>query len=134
LLNRQVQQVDPDLLHTLNAIGSQIGQFAERKRTEKVQSATYRAAEAANAAQSLEDLFRLTHAIVNDVMPARNFHVLLYNSESDVVTVPYFVDQRESQPATGNLDKQLTDYVLKTGKPLVTSRGGLEDLKRGGEV
>ena len=118
-LNRQVEEVDNDLLNMLCAIGSQIGQFAERKRAEKVQAATYRAAEAANAAPGLEDLFRLTHTIVADLMPAKNFYVALYERDSGVLSFRYFIDEYDPTPAPRKLKNGLTEYVLRTGKPLL---------------
>ena len=47
--------------------------FTERKRTERVKSAAFRISELANSAQNLEDFFRSTHEVVNELMPAKNF-------------------------------------------------------------
>ena len=47
--------------------------MAERQRAEQIQSSLYRISEAAHTALSLDELYRSIHAIVADLMPARNF-------------------------------------------------------------
>ena len=46
---------------------------AEQVRAEKVQSALYRIAELAGAAQDMQEFYRAVHAVVADLMPATNF-------------------------------------------------------------
>lgn len=106
----------------------------ERKRAEKVQAATFRAAEAANAASNLEDLFQSTHAIVNDLMPAKNLYVSLYNPESETLSFPYFIDEHDSTPAPRKLKGGLTEYVLRTGNALLAPPKVVEELKEKGQI
>ena len=106
----------------------------ERKRAEKVQAATFRAAEAANAASSLEDLFRSTHSIVRDLMPAKNLYVSLYNPYTETLSFPYFVDEHSPTPAPRKLKKGLTEYVLRTGKAFLTLPEVVGELKEKGQI
>jgi PAS domain S-box-containing protein len=106
----------------------------ERKRAEKVQAATFRAAEAANAASSLEDLFRSTHSIVRDLMPAKNLYVSLYNPYTETLSFPYFVDEHYPTPAPRKLKKGLTEYVLRTGKAFLTLPEIVGELKEKGQI
>jgi len=106
----------------------------ERKRSERLQQATYRISEAAHEAASLEELFRALHAIVSELMPARNFYIALHDRRSDTISFPYFVDEYDAPPAPKPLGRGLTEYVLRTGQPILASPEVFEDLVRRGEV
>ncbi|MFI5182450.1 MAG: EAL domain-containing protein [Thermoanaerobaculia bacterium] len=106
----------------------------ERKRSERLQQATYRISESAHEAASLEELFRALHAIVSELMPARNFYIALHDRQSDTISFPYFVDEYDAPPAPKPLGRGLTEYVLRTGQPLLASPEVFEDLVRRGEV
>ena len=67
--------------------------ITERKRAEQVQVALYRISEAAQAAQNLDKLFGSIHAIVGELMPARNFYIALYDASADLFHFPYHADQ-----------------------------------------
>ncbi len=65
----------------------------ERRRAERLQQATYRIADAASAARSLQDLLAAVHRIVGELMPATNFYVALYDEATRIISFPYFVDE-----------------------------------------
>ena len=106
----------------------------ERRRTERSLSATYRITQAAHAAGSLQDLFKAIHGIVSELMPARNFYIALWDPELQLVSFPYFVDEFDPPPAPKPPARGLTDYVLRTGEPLLGTPEVFEDLVQRGEV
>ena len=109
--------------------------ITERKRSEILQSALYRIAERANTAQSLEDLFAGIHKILSELMFAKNCYIALYDPASDLVSFPYFVDEKDLvAPAPHKFRHGLTEYVLRTGKPLLATPEILDDLMRRGEL
>src|ERR671923_258573 len=87
----------------------------EAKRAERIQLATYRISEAAHSAGSLQELFRAIHAIVGELMPAKNFYIALYDAGTDLLTFPYHVDEYDTDFASKRPGKGLTEYVLRTG-------------------
>ena len=91
----------------------------QRKRAEQVQHAIYRISEAAQAAASLDDLYHSIHAIVNELMPAHNFYIALYDEASDVITFPYLVDELTIPVPVQRPSKGLTAYVLRYGLAVV---------------
>ena len=105
-----------------------------RKRSERLQQATYRISESAHEASSLEELFPALHTIVSELMPARNFYIALHDRQSDTISFPYFVDEYDSPPAPKPLGRGLTEYVLRTGQPILASPEVFEELVRRGEV
>jgi PAS domain S-box-containing protein len=104
------------------------------KESERVQRALYRISEAAHTAPSLQALFHDLHAIVGDLMPARNFYIALHDPPTDTLSFPYFVDEKDPPPAARRLGKGLTEYVLRSGQALLDRPGVLEELVRRGEV
>ncbi|MGH9894475.1 MAG: PAS domain S-box protein, partial [bacterium] len=105
-----------------------------RRRAERLQAAVYRIAEAADRTQSLKELFDAVHRIIQDVMPAENFYIALYDARTETVSFPYFVDAHDLPPAPKKLGRGLTEYVLRTGRTLLCSTTMQEQLERSGEV
>src|SRR3989441_9395451 len=107
-----------------------------RRRAECVQEAVYRISHTANAADNLQALLRAIHEIVAELMPAKNFYVSLYDAENDRLEFPYFVDEydtaRDVPPR--KLRKGLTEYVLRTGRPLLATPEVHEQLVAAGEA
>jgi PAS domain S-box-containing protein len=108
--------------------------ITERKRAEQLQSALYSISEQAAAAEDLPQFFASLHAIVGKLMFARNFYIALSDSASGTVSFPYFVDEEDVTPIPKKLGKGLTEFVLRTGEPLLASPEVFEDLVRQGEV
>src|SRR3954471_14935197 len=104
------------------AILATLFDITNRKQAEKLQSALYRIAEESSRAKNLDDLYPVLHGIVSELMYAKNFYIALYDPANQTVRFPYFVDEAEEAPV-GDMPvgKGLTEYVLRTGKPLLFS-------------
>src|SRR3989454_2705046 len=107
-----------------------------RRRAECVQEAVYRISHTANAADNLQALLRAIHEIVGELMPAKNFYVSLYDAEKDRLEFPYFVDEIDltCDVKPRKLRKGLTEYVLRTGQPLLATPEVYERLVAAGEA
>ncbi|MFZ0761972.1 MAG: PAS domain S-box protein [Candidatus Sulfotelmatobacter sp.] len=108
--------------------------ISERKRDAALNSALYRIAEKAGAAQNLQQFFAAIHAIVDELMSARNFSIAIHDPESQLLSFPYFVDERESVPAPAKLASGLIEYVLRTGQPLLCTPQLAQQLRRRGQI
>ncbi|HEU5153560.1 MAG TPA: PAS domain S-box protein, partial [Gemmatimonadales bacterium] len=102
--------------------------------SERVQRALYRISEAVHTAPSLQALFSELHAIVGDLMPARNFYIALHDPATDTLSFPYFVDEKDPPPAPRRLRRGLTEYVLRSGQALLDRPLVFAELVRRGEV
>jgi len=95
----------------------------DRRRTERIEDATLRIAEAAGSAPDLHALLEAVHAIVGELMDARNFYIALLDEGSGRLTFPYFVDEVDTVPAPKTLGRGLTEFVLPSidwlGVPLI---------------
>ncbi|TAK66529.1 MAG: PAS domain S-box protein, partial [Bacteroidetes bacterium] len=99
-----------------------------------LQSAVYRIAQAAEGAKDVEELFKAVHSIIDEVMPAKNFYIALYDDENDIVSFPYFVDEEDPPPEARRSRRGLTEYVIRTGRSLLSSLDAHQDLHRRGEI
>jgi hypothetical protein len=72
--------------------------ISDRKRTERVRSATYRISELANSAQNLEQFFSPTHEAVKELMPAKNLYIALHDEAASILSFSYYVDEVDQAP------------------------------------
>ncbi len=106
-----------------------------RKRAEQMQAALYRIADLSSSGQELEELYPALHGIVGELMDARNFYVALLDDETQTIHFPYFVDEEDPEPPPpAERSRGLTDYVLRTGKPLFADPQVFDELVAAGEV
>ena len=92
---------------------------AERKQAEALQSAIYKISEISTSAGNLLELYAGIHMVVDELMNTANFYIALYNEKENRLEFPYFVDERDPSPVSRPLKKGLTEYVLRTRKPLL---------------
>ncbi len=108
------------------------GELAERR--ERVQACVYAIAIAARRVRDLPQLFRSIHESLRQVLPARNFYIALYDQAAGRLSFPYFADEMDPAPAPRALGRGLTEYVLRTGEPLLATPEVFEELRSRGEV
>jgi len=106
----------------------------EKKRTEQLNDAVYRIAQAADNARNLDDLYVRVHTIIGEVMPAQNFYIALYNRKRDLLSFPYFVDEVDDRPEPKRPGKGLTEYVLRKGVSLLCDEEHDKMLQESGET
>lgn len=105
-----------------------------RKRAAQVQAAIYRISQAAYSAVEMGELYATIHHVLGELMPAENFFIALYDSATDTLSFPYFVDQYDEPPEPIKARHGLTEYVLRTGEALFASPEKFSELVALGEV
>ncbi len=108
--------------------------ISAQKQAERMQSALYRIAEATDTVQDIDSLYASLHGIVGEMMWARNFYIALYDRERDLLSFPYFVDEVDTATPPAAPGRGLTEYVLRTGEPLLASPEVFSSLAARGEV
>ena len=95
-----------------------------------MQAALHKISEAAHSAPDLDALFGAIHAIIAELLPAKNFYVALYDPATDLVSFPYWVDELDERPEPRKLSERrgLTGLVLQTGEPLLLSPGSIDEV------
>ncbi|MBI5564145.1 MAG: GAF domain-containing protein [Chloroflexi bacterium] len=108
--------------------------LAERRRAEQIQGALHHISEAAHTAPDLDALYHSIHAIIGQLMPARNFFIALYDERDNLIHMPYFADEQDELDLPSPPGKSLTSYVLRTGQPLLATPEVFDDLMARDEV
>jgi len=93
--------------------------ISEVIQSEKVKGAVYRISELAHSAKDLSDLFASIHIVIGDLMDAHNLFVALAEPDNEMISFPYYVDEKDSPPSPRKRGNTLTDIVLRTGKHLL---------------
>ena len=120
--------------------GKKVGAYAsyrditEQKRAEELNAALYAIAARSQSAEDLQQFFAAIHNIVGQLMNARNFYIALYDPQSQLLSFPYFVDEEDPTPAPKPLGRGLTEYVLRSGEPILATPAVFEGLVQRGEV
>ena len=120
----------------LELFASQVSVALQRRREQAIQAALYRIAQAASAPGALADFLRVVHQELGTLMDMANFYVALYDPQGELYTFPYSVDPDDlaGNIAPQQLKRSLTDYVRRTGQPLLVDEELHRELMRRGEV
>ncbi|MCP4363062.1 MAG: PAS domain S-box protein [Chloroflexi bacterium] len=103
-------------------------------QAERLQTAVYHIAQAADHAASLDKLYPTIHKIIQTVMPADNFYFGLYDETADLLHFPYFVDEKEAAPQPRRPRKGWTEYVLHSSVSQLVDAGRHQTMAAQGEA
>ena len=104
-------------------------EIVERQRAEKLQRALYRITELSVTAGSLKRFYADVHAVVGELLYARNFYIALLTPDGEHIEFPYSVDERDASRTTRKLTKGLTEYVITHGGALLADRARIAELE-----
>lgn len=123
--------------HTDKLIGTMFSfiDITKRKRLEKIQKSIYRISEEASSAKSLDGLYPIIHNIINDLIPANNFYIALYDEKTGIVSFPYFTDEKDPPPKPRKKKLGMTEFIIRTGESVLTvSQEIFDELEKKGEI
>jgi diguanylate cyclase (GGDEF)-like protein len=109
-------------------------EIVERKRAERLQRALYKITELSVTTGSLERFYADVHALVGELLYARNFYIALLTADGEQIEFPYSVDERDHTRITRNRASGLTEYVITQGEALLADRARIADLEAAGSV
>ncbi len=115
----------------LLSIGADI---TERKRAEEEREVLNEIGNLIHTTGNLDELLYGIHQNIKKVMYAENCFIALYEPKTDLVTFPYFADQFDSAPAPRAKKRGFTEYIFRTGKPLLYTPELFEELVAADEI
>ena len=110
-----------------------IRDITERKLAEKIHNTLYNISNTINTTDNMHLLCQKVREFLGDVIDTKNFYVALYDEKTDVISLPFEVDEKdkyESFPA----GKTLTKYVIQLEKPLFAPRKLQDELTKQGKI
>ncbi len=109
---------------------------AELEESNKVQAALFQIAESGSAVTHLDEFYRKVHEVIGQLMYAENLFIALYDTQSGLITWPYYVDTVDVEPPSpiGLEDHHgATGWVLRNGRTLADADGSVSLATQRGE-
>lgn len=107
-------------------------EIVERQRAERLQRALFRIAELSITSETLERFYAQVHDVVGELLYARNFYIALLSDDSERIEFPYSIDERDTNRASRQLGRGLTEYVIARGRALLADRASIDRLEQEG--
>ncbi|OON59715.1 two-component histidine kinase [Massilia sp. KIM] len=111
-------------------------EVSERRRAEQVQHALYQIASLSAQALDTDVLSASLHRIIGELMVAENFLIALYHPETEEISIPYFVDQKDKEAPLQRFPfgKAMCSYVLASKQAQLHDAGSFQRLAASGLV
>ncbi len=106
----------------------------ERQRAERLQAALFHIAQLATADIDEGEFYERLHSVVGALLNAENFFIALLSDDRRVLTFPYYVDAGQRRTVSRELGRGLSEYVLRSGEPLLGGRPRIAELAQTGEI
>jgi two-component system, cell cycle sensor histidine kinase and response regulator CckA len=105
-----------------------------RKRSQLERQVNTEIVHAVSATDNLDDLLRLIHAALKQVLDAENCFVALHEASTRMFHYSFFVDQFDPPPPPDKMDRSCAAYVFRNARGVLIPREVFRDLARRGEV
>ena len=108
--------------------------ITERRKSQKIREALYQISETANAPSDMFSLYKQIHRIIQSLISAKNFYIVLYDEKTDTISFPYFIDEKIESMPSKKLGNGLNSYVIRNGVPLLVDYDQIFELKKSGKI
>jgi two-component system, cell cycle sensor histidine kinase and response regulator CckA len=106
----------------------------DRKRAELEQQVTTKIIHSMSATHNLDDLLHSIHAALKEVLYAENCFVALYERPTGMFHFPFCVDQFDPPSPPQKLERSCTEYIFRTGRPMIITEKLFKDLVASGRL
>jgi PAS domain S-box-containing protein len=110
-----------------------IEDITERKKSEQVRELMYTISDSVTQTKNLGELSQVIRQELGKVFDTTNFYIALYNKNKETLTLPLFVDEKDSFneiPAKNTL----TGYLIRNDRPILMKNEQIEELVKTGEI
>ncbi|MBL7112107.1 MAG: PAS domain S-box protein, partial [Bacteroidales bacterium] len=137
-LNNQTLFTDTKLIpifkdKKVDRILTVVQDITERKEAELVREIMNKISTAVNLTKDLNELSQVIRIELGRIFDTTNFFIALYNKEDDTLSLPLFVDEKDSFSAFP-AGKSLTGYVIRNDLPLLMKDKDIRNLVKKGEI
>jgi diguanylate cyclase (GGDEF)-like protein/PAS domain S-box-containing protein len=104
--------------------------ITERKQNERLQQVLYNISKAANSPISLNQLYKIIHQELGNIIDTTNFYIALVDEKEDKIFFPYNIDNTKPihLPRTIN-HNSLVAEVIRTGNSILVNREMIKEKK-----
>ncbi|MDO9391061.1 MAG: PAS domain S-box protein, partial [bacterium] len=108
--------------------------ITESKRAENLQRALYQISDSAIGCRDLQQLYLQVHKTIAKLMPAENLYIALYDEKTEIISFPYYKDQKNDNTASRKFGKGLTEHIITSQKPLLVNKEVHDRLQKEGRA
>lgn len=120
----------PDNIPTIHTV---IRDITERVKNEQLENVLYNISRAALTINDFKKFGLFLKDELQTIINTSNFYVAIYNEETDMISTPIFVDEKE-EIEVFSARNSLTGYVIRTKKPLLLTQNEHRELIKQGVV
>lgn len=108
--------------------------ITEQKQADQLQSVIYQISEETRNTKDLDELYKSIHKILGQVLDVTNFYIALYDEKTKLLSFPFDIDAEDEFPTTARpLGNGITEYMIRTGRPLLLDKNDIDEYKRKGK-
>jgi PAS domain S-box-containing protein len=98
-----------------------IADVSASKRSEIITKIMHQISHAINVTDSLDDLYKLIHEALSQLLDVTNFYIAEYDKKSNLITFPYMVDQiaADNSPVEADNSNSITAQLISEAKTLL---------------
>ena len=115
---------------TIHAV---ISDISERVKKEALEDVLYNISKAALTIGDFQEFSLFIRNELHKIIDTSNFYLALHNEETDMITTPVFVDDREMVEEF-SAKNSLTGFVIKSKKPLILNKKTHQELIKNNKV
>ncbi len=102
----------------------------EVRKSENIQEVLLKISQAAHLSEDDLVFYEKIKNSISVLMPANNFYVAFANETKNILTFPYFHDSQDQPVKSRKFGNGITEYVIRTGKPLCVNRQEIKAMIR----
>ncbi|MCK4699096.1 MAG: PAS domain S-box protein, partial [Bacteroidales bacterium] len=107
--------------------------ITDNRRQETIRQMMYQISNAVYTTKDLHEFYKVIHLELGKVLKTKNFFIALYNKETDTLSLPYYIDEKDDFK-TFPARKTLTAYVIKNKKAVILTEKEIKKLISSGEI
>ena len=108
--------------------------ISKRKRLEAESRVISRIIHGVTSTANLDQLLRLIHRSIKKILYAENCFVALFDPETEMLSMQFFVDKYDEMPPPFKVGRGLTAYVFRKALPMLLTSQAVQELIDQGEV
>src|SRR5215217_6088807 len=108
--------------------------ITKRKRLEAESRVISKIIHGVTTTENLDELLELIHSSIKTLVYAENFFVALYDPETEMLTMQFWVDQFDPKPAPLKIGRSLSAYVFRQGRSMLVTDAAAKEFYANGEI
>jgi PAS domain S-box-containing protein len=118
----------PTVFAGKDAVQVVIRDISEIKKKERIHQTTEKILQSVNLVRSLEEQFSYLYKTLMDFIEIKNICFAFYDNSSDKITFPYFNDELEQKPSSGQFGNGLIEFTIKSGRSQLLTDEAIKKL------